>query len=249
MRAVRGGRRWWIVALAALLALCAILGWRWARWPNVDKLVEQVPETTAFLERARATAARQGQPPPIRRPVGWQRLSAHLKHAVVVSEDIDFFSHDGFAWGEVEQAVRDAVEEKKAPRGASTITQQLAKNLWLSPSRSPLRKLDEVLLTRQLEAKLTKRRILELYLDSVEMGPGVWGAEAASRKFFGKPASALDRREAASLAAGLPRPSSWFPGCGRPAYDRRVARLVGRMEATDWVAREVREADGMGNGR
>src|SRR5690606_21472291 len=138
--------------------------------------------------------------------------------------------------------VRDTVEDGKPLRGASTITQQLAKNLWLSPSRNPLRKLQEVVLTWQLERTLSKRRILELYLDSVEMGPGVWGAEAAARHFYGKPARDLTAREAAQLAAGLPRPTSWFPGCGSKAYARRVDRLVARMEKTAWVAREVRDA-------
>jgi monofunctional biosynthetic peptidoglycan transglycosylase len=224
------------------LAAAATVGFVVARWPDVDALVEATPSTTAFLERARDRAKADGTVAPRRQVVGWARTSDHLKHAVVVSEDIDFFSHSGFAWNEVEAAVRDTVEEGKALRGASTITQQLAKNLWLSPSRNPLRKLQEVVLTWQLERTLSKRRILELYLDSVEMGPGVWGAEAAARHFFGKPARDLSVREAAQLAAGLPRPTSWFPGCGSKAYARRVDRLVARMEKTAWVAREVRDA-------
>lgn len=230
------------VWLGIALALACATGFVLARWPSVGALIEETPSTTAFLERARERAAAAGGAPPRRQVVGWARISDHLKHAVVVSEDIDFFSHRGFAWNEVEAALRDTIEDGKALRGASTITQQLAKNLWLSPSRNPLRKLEETILTWQLERTLSKRRILELYLDSVEMGPGVWGAEAAARQFFGKPARDLGRREAAQLAAGLPRPSSWFPGCGSKAYERRVDRLVARMEKTEWVAREVREA-------
>ncbi len=228
--------------LAGALGLAFAIGFVAARWPDVAALVDETPSTTAFIERAHERAKSEGTAAPRRQVVGWARISDHLKHAVVVSEDIDFFSHSGFAWNEVEAAVRDTVEEGKALRGASTITQQLAKNLWLSPSRNPLRKLQEVVLTWQLERTLSKRRILELYLDSVEMGPGVWGAEAAARHFYGKAARDLTVREAAQLAAGLPRPTSWFPGCGSKAYARRVDRLVARMEKTAWVAREVRDA-------
>src|SRR5438034_9445974 len=110
------------------------------------------------------------------------------------------------------EAMTEALEERKLPRGASTITQQLAKNLWLSPSRSPLRKVKEGVLTWQLERALSKRRIFELYLNVAQFGPGVYGAEAAARRYFRKPAAELTADEAADLAAGLPRPRAWHPG-------------------------------------
>ena len=140
------------------------------------------------------------------------RISAELKLAVLVAEDIDFFSHHGFAVAELKKAVQEAWEEGEMPRGASTLSQQLAKNLWLSPSRNPLRKVKEALLTRSLEKHLAKRRILELYLNVVEFAPGVYGAEAAAQRFFGKPAAALSRPEAAALAGGLPKPSELASG-------------------------------------
>ena len=139
-----------------------------------------------------------------------------------MAEDIGFFDHRGFAVEEIKEAVRGAVEEGKALRGASTITQQLAKNLWLSPSRNPWRKVEEAILTWQLERHLEKRRIFELYLNVVELGPGVYGAEAAARRYFEKPAGALREAEAAELAASLPNPSAWHPGSESRAYRWRV---------------------------
>jgi monofunctional biosynthetic peptidoglycan transglycosylase len=171
--------------------------------------------------------------------VPWARISPHLKRAVVVAEDIDFFSHRGFAPGELWRAVRDAVATRRFPRGASTLTQQLAKNLWLSPSRTPLRKLREAILTRQLEAHLEKRRILEIYLNVAEFGPGVYGAEAAARRYFGKPAAALGEYQAAALAAGLPNPARWHPGSTSATYARRVARLRQRMARATWLWRDI----------
>jgi len=135
--------------------------------------------------------------------------------------------------------VQEAWDDKEVPRGASTLTQQLAKNLWLSPSRNPVRKAKEALLTRALEAHLAKRRILELYLDVVEFAPGVYGAEAAAQRFFGKPATALSRHEAAALAGGLPKPSSWHPGSTSKVYLRRVERIVGRIEKAAWLRGEI----------
>jgi len=125
--------------------------------------------------------------------------------------------------------VTKTLEEGEAPRGASTITQQLAKNLWLSPSRNPLRKLEEAILTWQLERTLRKRRILELYLNLAEFGPGVYGVEAASRRYFAKPASGLTDGEAAQLAASLPSPATWHPGSSRPGYQRHVESIRRRM--------------------
>ena len=128
---------------------------------------------------------------------------------------------------------------QQAPRGASTLTQQLAKNLWLSPSRNPLRKREEVVLTRQLEKHLDKRRILELYLNVVEFGPGVFGAEAAARHYFGKSARDLTEHEAAQLAGGLSRPSRWHPGSTSQAYARHVERIEGRMQKAEFLRRVV----------
>ena len=225
--------RWLLLALAAYVAFQALT------WPDVAALAEEPPETTAFIERYRRRAARRDLPEPQHKWVAMSRISRHLGHAVVCAEDMEFFSHDGFSRHELEASLRDAWEERRLPRGASTLTQQLAKNLWLSPSYNPLRKVKEAALTWQLERQLSKRRILELYLNVVEFGPGVYGAEAASRHYFGKSARNLSRRQAAQLAAGLSRPSQWHPGVTTRGYRRRVATIEARMRQAAWVAREL----------
>jgi monofunctional biosynthetic peptidoglycan transglycosylase len=139
----------------------------------------------------------------------------------------------------MQNALEDALRDRDLPRGASTITQQLAKNLWLSPSRNPLRKGKEALLTWQLERALSKRRILELYLNVVEFGPGVYGAGAASRRYFGKAAAELDDNEAAQLAAGLPNPAAWHPGVSHPAYRRHVASIERRMSRAVFLLKQI----------
>ena len=217
------------------------LGWQIGTWPDVAALADEPPETTAFIERWRS-GGWLGLGP--EREVSWRwvpgsRISRNLKHAVVVAEDIEFFSHDGFSRRELRAALEKALEEKSVPRGASTITQQLAKNLWLSPSRNPLRKVKEALLTAQLERELSKRRILELYLNVVEWGLGIYGAEAASRHWFGKSARSLTEHEAAQLAAALPRPRSWHPGSDSRAYRRMVRTVERRMRKARWVRRHL----------
>lgn len=209
--------------------------WTIVTWPDVAVLRERNPESTAFIDRYRERTGRAA---------AWtwipsSRISPHLKEAVVVAEDLEFFSHEGFSVHEIKAAIREAVEEGEPPRGASTITQQLAKNLWLSPSRDPLRKGKEVVLTKQLENHLSKERILELYLNVVEFGRGIYGAEAAARHYYGKPASALDAREAAMLAAALPRPSQWHPGVTSRWYTRRVETLLTRMRRVTFLDRRL----------
>lgn len=215
------------LAALAVLAAAGLAGWWYLTWPDVGSLARQDPETTAFVEQSRE---RNGRSAVRWEPVPGEAISNQLRTAVLVSEDISFFDHQGFARDEIETALRDTIEKRKPLRGASTITQQLAKNLWLSPSRNPLRKLREALLTMDLERQLPKQRILDLYLNVAEFGPAIFGAEAASRHFFGKPAGNLDADQAAALAAGLSRPSKWYPGCGSSSYQRHVHTIRRRME-------------------
>ncbi len=193
-------------------------------------MANERPVTTAFIERALERGAR----------VSWtwvpyDEVSPHLKRAVLVAEDINFFSHTGFEASEIKNALEEAARERKPPRGASTISQQLAKNLWLTSARTPLRKAKEAVLTWQLERSLGKRRILELYLNVAQFGPNVFGAEAAARRYFGKPASALTESEAAALAAGLPRPSRWNPESESGAYRARAGEIERRMQRATWL--------------
>jgi monofunctional glycosyltransferase len=154
------------------------------------------------------------------------RISPYLAQAVIASEDNRFCEHAGFDWQELGGQLDRALAGKRT-RGASTITMQVAKNLLLWPGRDPLRKLLEAALTPQLELFWNKRRIMEVYLNIAETGPGIYGAEAAARAYFGKPADQLTRREAALVAAVLPNPRVWSPG--RPtSYIARRARVIER---------------------
>lgn len=223
------GRRLGRVLLVVLALALLVAAWEWLTWPDVPGLAERPPESTAFIDRAR----HQGE-------VTWTwvaygNISPHLKRAVLVSEDLGFFHHDGFERAEVEIAWREAWKEKRLPRGASTLTQQAAKNLYLSPSLNPWRKVKEAMLTRELEKHLSKRRIFEIYLNVAEFGPGIYGAEAAARRYFGKSAAALGEGEAAQLAAALPRPKSWHPGVTDGRYQWKVRLIRQRMAQAGWL--------------
>ena len=220
-------RRFVVAAAAVGLLLLTWLTWTCLTWPDVSALETTNPETTAFIDRYRDARREAGESDAVAwSQVPYARISPNLARAVIASEDTEFFFHDGFSSHELGEAVRKAIRERAAPRGASTMSQQLVKNLWLSPSRSLTRKLREAMLTKQLESSLSKNRILELYLNVVEFGPGIYGAEAAAQHYFGKPAAELTPREGAMLAAGLPRPRSWNPSSSSENYARRVDRIL-----------------------
>ena len=224
----------------ALVAGIATICWEALTWPRVAALARRVPETTAFIERFKSAQRAAGKSDIADwRWVPYPAISPHLKRAVLVSEDINFFGHHGFEVAEIQLALKDAMDEHELPRGASTITQQVAKNLWLSPSRNPLRKFKEAILTWQLERSLDKKRILEIYLDVAEFGPGIFGAEAASRRYFGKPAAELDEYEAAQLAACLPNPGAWHPGGRSGVAMRRTERILSRMGKAQFLWKEI----------
>jgi len=239
--AVDVGRRWWRWLLAGLVIFIVAPGaYVVATWPDVRALARRNPETTAFIERYRVRQRERGADDHVAWAwVPWGRISPHLVRAVVAGEDLEFFTHHGFSTAEMRAALRAALEKGQPLRGASTITQQLAKNLWLTPSRNPWRKVKEAILTRQLERDLTKRRILEVYLNVVEFGPGIYGVEAAARGYFAKPARALTPHEAALLAAALPRPSTWHPGQDAPGYLRYAAEIERRMARASFLWRYV----------
>ena len=213
------------LALGVLLVLSAAAGLAviafFTTLPDVSPLKTGGPKTTAFMERRKAELARAGQDTRLEWvPVPLSRISPRLARAVIVAEDARFYEHNGVDWQAVRGAVEKDWDEKNLRHGASTITQQLAKNLYLSPRRTPWRKLREWAIAGKLEAALPKRRILELYLNVVELGSRTFGAEAASRRYFGKPASSLSDLEAATLAAVIPSPRLYDP----VRHPQRVAR-------------------------
>lgn len=220
----RGGWRKLLIALFVMIA--AYLAFEAATWPEVGALKSNRPETTAFIERYKT---KSGKKRIAQIWVPYDRIALEMKHAVLAGEDLGFLYHHGFDTEEMEDALKDAIVEGKTLRGASTITQQLAKNLWLSASRNPLRKLKEAILTQQLEANLSKRRILEIYLNVVELGPGIFGVEAAAQHWFGTTAARLNEKEAIALAAMLPSPRKWRPDASSEPYQKHRDAIRHRM--------------------
>jgi monofunctional biosynthetic peptidoglycan transglycosylase len=208
----------------------ALVAYTYVTLPDVRQLATTNPTSTAFMELRAAEARAKGRKArQVHRWVPYRRISPHLKRAVIVAEDSAFFAHEGIDVEQIRKALEDALEKGDAPRGASTITQQLAKNLYLSPSRDPMRKLRELIITRRLEAALSKARILEIYLNVVEWGDGIWGAEAASRAYFGVSAAGLSRSQAALLAGALINPIRYSPGRPPGRLLRRQQIILSRM--------------------
>jgi monofunctional biosynthetic peptidoglycan transglycosylase len=215
---------------ATLLAGFAVLSYAYLTTPDVRPLAAEAPKTTAFIElRARESFARGEQPRRVQRWVPYARISNHLKRAVLVAEDSAFWDHEGVDVDEIRKSIETNLEKGRLLRGGSTITQQLAKNLYLSPSRNPVRKLRELLIARRLEAELSKRRILELYLNLIEWGAGVYGAEAAAQTHFHQSASALDPEQAALLAGAIINPRAYSPSHPNTRLRRRQQLILRRM--------------------
>jgi monofunctional biosynthetic peptidoglycan transglycosylase len=195
-------------AVAALAAFgFGYIAFLYLTLPDVRVLRTANLETTAFMDlRAREARAEGRKPRRVHEWVPYNGISPHLKRAVLVAEDAGFWGHEGIDLAEIKKALEADWERGLLMRGASTITQQLAKNLYLSPSRNPFRKLTELLITRRLEHELSKTRIFELYLNNIEWGDGIWGAEAAARTYFGIGASAVGPDQAALMAGAIVNP-------------------------------------------
>jgi len=161
--------------------------------------------------------------------VDYQRISLNLKRAVIASEDARFVEHDGFDWDGIQKAYEKNLKKGRIVAGGSTISQQLAKNLFLSTQRTPWRKLQEVVITVMLEKMMTKRRIFEIYLNVIEWGNGVFGAEAAARHYFRGNAAGLDAYQAARLAAMIPNPRYYDTHPNARGLAKRTATIQARM--------------------
>lgn len=219
--------RWALITLAVLFACGAYV---FLSTPDVRRLRTENPTTTAFMElRARDAAAKGEKPRKDQRWVPYRRISPNLVRAVLVTEDAKFWRHDGLDYEQIKESMEVNLERGEFARGASTITQQLAKNLYLSPSKNPVRKLRELIIARRLEAELSKQRILEIYLNVIEWGDGIYGAEAASRRYFGKSAAQLSQPESALLAAAVANPRVMNPGQPSARLRRRQSMVLGRI--------------------
>lgn len=219
---------------AAVYAVCLIVALEYFSLPNnsLRELRRKNPRITAMMEQRAQEADGAGVRFAIQQtwmPIS--RISPHLIHAVIVAEDGTFYEHSGVDWYEVEESIEKNLETGRAARGGSTISQQLAKNLFLSTSKDPMRKVKELIITLRMEKMLSKRRILEIYLNVIEWGNGVFGAEAAARKYFGTSAANITRDEAARLAAVIPRPLRHQPNETSQYVERRSSIILERMTA------------------
>lgn len=218
----------WLLALPALVF--AGVAYAYLTLPDTRGLAGTNPSTTAFMElRAEEARAQGKEPRRVHRWVSYGRISPALKRAVLVAEDAAFWQHDGVDYDELQKSIELDWARGQLLRGASTITQQLAKNLYLSPSRNPVRKLRELVVARRMEVALTKTRIFEIYLNVIEWGDGIYGVDAAARTYFGVPASALDASQSALLAAAIINPRVLNPAKPTPRLLRRQQLILKRM--------------------
>jgi monofunctional biosynthetic peptidoglycan transglycosylase len=231
-----------LLVIGSLLFLLGIgyTGFTIATLPDVSSLKKTNPTVTALMEQ-RADEAHT-KPRTIRTWVSYNNISPHLRNAVLIAEDSAFFQHSGYDIEEIKESVKRNWREKRFARGASTITQQLAKNLYLSTSRNPLRKVREFFIAQELERNLTKQRIFEIYLNVIEWGDGIYGVEPAARRYFGKPASELLPEEAAILAAMIPNPRRYTPARNLKYLEKRKAEILDRLARWKYLAPEDYQA-------
>jgi len=195
-------------------------------YPDLSRLKRELPGKTAFMTYREEQWRKTGSKMSIRRE--WRplsRISPYAVKAVIIAEDDKFWTHEGFDFEAIQKAIEKDLQRRRFQSGGSTISQQLVKNLYLTPAKNPVRKLKEAILTWRLERSLSKRRIIELYLNVAEWGPGIFGIEAAARHYFAKGADALTAREAAALAVVLPAPLRYRPLDGSRYLESRTEAI------------------------
>jgi monofunctional biosynthetic peptidoglycan transglycosylase len=194
--------------------------------PDIARLKKENPGKTSFMEYREKEWARTNKKYRVRQQwVPLSGISPYLAKAVLIAEDDKFWRHEGFDYEAIQKAIEKDIKAKKFKLGGSTISQQLTKNLYLSPSKNPIRKIKEAIITWRMETLLSKKRILEIYLNVIEWGEGIFGIEAASRHYYGKPAAALTPVEASRLAAVLPNPRKFNP-LGDQRYVNNRSELI-----------------------
>ena len=215
--------------LVALIALALVQFWFLV---HIWYWVDHNPRTTAFMD-ARLERLREKNPKAVLQHqwTAYERISVNLKRAIIAAEDAKFLDHEGFDWEGIQKAHEKNVKKGRIVSGGSTISQQLAKNLFLSGERTWWRKAQEAAITVMIETMMSKRRILEIYLNVIEWGNGVFGAEAAARHHYGTSAAGLTAHQAAHLAAMVPSPRRYRPGAETPYLQRRADIILSRMNA------------------
>ncbi len=233
--------RFLLICIAGLLVLVAAQ----FVYPNVSALKKMNPKKTAMMEYREAAWKREGKRYKIdQRWVSLRTVSPYLVKAVLIGEDDKFWKHEGFDYEAMQKAIEKDIKAQKFKLGGSTISQQLAKNLYLSPSKNPVRKVREAIITWRMEKTLSKKRILELYLNVAEWGDrGIFGIESAARHYYGKPASALGPEEAVRLAAVLPNPIKFNPLGGQRYVVNRSNLIYKIMVRRGIVVPEYEEVE------
>ena len=226
------GMRWFkraVLGLIALLFLYQLWLFGWVLWwsqvnPDMTRFMD-IRLAELRLKNPKAELSKQWVP--------YNRISTHLKRALVVSEDDLFVHHEGFDWEGIQKAIEKNQRKGRFVAGGSTISQQLAKNLFLTPSRTPWRKAQEAIVTLMIEALWSKQRIFEVYLNVIEWGNGVFGAEAAARHYYGIAAAQLSAPQAARLAGMVPSPRFYDRNRNAPGLARKATVILGRMPAAE----------------
>ena len=229
MRRLGRGFKWALLGLIGLFLAWQLwlLGWV-LFWKWVD------PGTTRFMEIRLAELRVKNPEAELQKQwVPYERISPHLKRAIIAAEDAKFVDHEGFDWEGIQKAMEKNQKKGRYVAGGSTISQQLAKNLFLSPTKSYFRKAEEAIITLMLENLWSKRRIFEVYLNVIEWGNGVFGAEAAARHYFGIGADRLGPEQAARLAGMVPNPRYYDKNRGAPGLARKTAIILARMPAAE----------------
>jgi monofunctional biosynthetic peptidoglycan transglycosylase len=227
---IRGLMRWtWYGFLCALIALVLVQFWFVI---HVWYWVDHNPETTAFMNsRLERLLEKDSHAVLQHRWVPYERISPHLKRAIIAAEDAKFLDHEGFDWDGIQKAYERNLQKGRIVAGGSTISQQLAKNLFLSGERTWWRKAQETAITVMIESMMSKRRILEIYLNVIEWGNGVFGAEAAAHHHYGTTAATLTAEQSAQLAAMVPSPRRYKPGTETPYLRKRTEIILLRMNS------------------
>ncbi len=222
----------WSIRIAVLVMVLDVF-YLTLIWPDWSEYESGAIRSTAFIDRYRAKRATNQNLPPLNwQQVDWVRIPRHMKQAVIVAEDGRFYEHQGFDVEAFKEAMRYNLEKLDFKYGASTISQQTVKNLFLSASKNPLRKLNELVLTLAMEKALPKLRILEIYMNIAEFGTGVYGVAAAARHYYNIDISQINRYQAAELAATLPSPRRHNPATRTQRFNRRVQKIFRYMK---WV--------------
>lgn len=222
--------RYLLIALAVVVLIDSL--YLAIIWPDWEELAEGPVPKSQFILRYEAQREKDRKLPPLRwQPVNLKSIASIMGKAAIAAEDSRFYEHEGIDTEAIQEAMEKNIEKGKVVAGASTISQQTVKNMFLSGSRDYLRKWHELLLTWSMEQNLNKPRILEIYLNVAEFGPGVYGVEAASRYYWGIPASALSYEQAVQLAACLPSPKKHNPKTYTRSFQRRVATITRHLKS------------------